>query len=132
MSVYQSKAKSGWVDMVRLIVSDAPVTITRYRETHSDPFRGETEKTAGPYTARIDEFRVTRNKITYDEKGSGAEAPYLLLGVDIPQTVTDGTDTVPTFAVDDRIEVSDGRTFYVTSPPRWDSGVVTLNIDLRG
>lgn len=126
---YQGKATFGLEEMFALIVSDRPTTISREREDFSDKFRGKTVATAGPYTVRIEPFKVSRLYPTFDEKGSTAGSGYILTGLNLPREVSEG---VPTFRINDTIIDADGNRYRVSGPPRFVGNLVEVNIDLLG
>lgn len=113
----------------RKMIADNPTTITRSRKTHLDQFRAETVTTAGPYTVRIDPFRMSRATINFDEKGTNSPAMYVLIAADIPTTVNADE---PLFALNDRITDADANTYRVTGVPRWSfaGAFVEVNLEL--
>lgn len=120
---YENKAASRYADDAAILIKDSPTQVTRIREVRVDSFRGKEMQTAGPFEARIEPFRQNRVSVTFDEKGTGAAAAYILLSIAIPRG---------TLLVGDRITDSDGNTYVVTSPARYREGVLEVNIDLVG
>lgn len=137
MGVYDNRARRTHEDDVELIVRDNSTTITRTRETHPDPARAPVNVTVGPYAARIEQFKATRSAVTYDEKGTGATAAYVLVALNRPAlgatwTIPKTISSVKTFKVDDELVDADGNRYRITSPARWLGNVVELNIELLG
>jgi hypothetical protein len=129
MPAYQNNALASYEAMVALVIADLPTTITREREAHTDPFRGKTTATAGPYTqVRIEPFRASRVYPTFDEKGSVATTYFIMTALNIPKEVAPG---VPTFRIDDIIIDSDGNRYRATGPGRYTGNVLELNLELE-
>lgn len=135
MSVYTSRGRRSLVDDLVDIISDQPTTITRTRSTTPDPTRAPVIVSAGPYTARIDAFRATRNATTFDEKGSSATSAYVLVAVNKPSkgwNLPKKIDNEPVFKLNDILTDADGNKYRVTSPGRWSGDALEINVELQG
>lgn len=137
MGVYDNRARRSREDDLELIIKDSPTTVTRTRKAHTDQTRAATTATAGPFTCRIERFRVTRNATAFDEKGSGTTTAYVLVLLNRPAngatwTIPSATSGVPTFQLDDILTDAAGYKFRVTTPARWEGNTLELNIELLG
>ena len=130
MGVYDNRARRSYEDDLALIITDQKTTVTRTRKVHTDKMRGATEDTLGPLVVRIDAFRVTRSANTYDEKGDGATAAYVLVALHRPALKW----TLPrdAFKLNDILVDADGNEYRVTAPARWQGNAVEVNVELNG
>lgn len=120
--MYTNKAQMFVRRDIALFISDDPTIFTVEFDAVVDKLKGKKVAVVlGPFTGTVAEFRVSRAYPTFDEKGTVARHPYVLLALDVP---------VGTFKLERSVVIGNER-YKISDPVVTPDGVSEVGIELE-